>query len=132
MRLKNLIILLFLIGSLAFAGTVFIESSATPLDNKVSIVWKTGSETGVDQFQIQRSTDDNLYIEIGAVNKKGDGSDYEYIDENVLFKGGQTFFYKIRAIKSNGSLVEESQSLIVNPNISGIYRTWGAIKAMFR
>jgi fibronectin type 3 domain-containing protein len=132
MRYRKFTILILLIATIAFAGTVFVEYSATPLDNKVNINWKTGSETGVDQFQIKRSSDDNLYVEIGVVNKQGDGSEYEYIDDNVIFKGGQTFFYKIRAIKSNGSLVEESQSLIVNPNISGIYRTWGAIKAMFR
>jgi hypothetical protein len=132
MRLKNITILILFIVSVAFAGTVFVEYSATPGNDKVTISWRTGSETGVDQFQIQRSTDDNLYIEIGSINKKGDGSQYEYIDDNVIFKGSQTFFYKIRATKSNGTLVEESQSLIVNPNISGIYRTWGAIKAMFR
>jgi hypothetical protein len=132
MRLKNKIITILLIAAIAFAGNVFVESTATPSDNKVTITWRTASETGVDQFEIMRSTDDNTFIEIGTVNKKGDGSNYEYIDDNVIFKGSQTFFYKIRAVKSNGTLVEESQSLIVNPNISGIYRTWGAIKAMFR
>ena len=132
MRLSTITILIFLIATIAFAGTVFIEFNATPLDNKVLLYWKTGSETGVDQFQIKRSSDGNLFIEIGVVNKKGDGSEYEYTDENVIFKDSQTFFYKIRAIKSNGSLVEESESTPVNPNISGIYRTWGAIKAMFR
>jgi hypothetical protein len=132
MRLKNIIILTLFVVSLAFAGTVFVEYSASPGNNNVTITWRTGSETGVDQFQIQRSTDDNIFIEIGSVDKNGDGSQYEFIDDNVIFKGSQTFFYKIRAIKSNGTLVEVSQSLIVNPNISGIYRTWGAIKAMFR
>ena len=63
MRLKNITIFIFLIVSLAFAGTVFVEYSATPYDNKVTIAWRTGSETGVDQFQIQRSTDDNAFIE---------------------------------------------------------------------
>jgi hypothetical protein len=132
MQLKKITILILLIASLAFAGTVFIEYNATPLDNKVSIYWKTGSESGVDQFQIRRSMDDKIFIEIGTVNKKGDGSEYEYIDENVIFKSGRTFFYKIRALKSNGSLIEESDSFYANPNISGIYQTWGAIKAMFR
>lgn len=132
MRLKNIIILTLLIVSLVFAGTVFVEYSASPGNNQVTIAWRTGSENGVEQFQIHRSTDDNIFIEIGSVDKKGDGSQYEFIDENVIFKGTQTFFYKIRAVKLNGTLVEESQSLIVNPNISGIYRTWGAIKAMFR
>jgi len=132
MRLKNITILTLLIVSVAFAGTVFIEYNAEPGNNKVTITWRTGSETGVDQFKIQRSTDDNLFIEVGSVNKQGDGSQYEFVDDNVIFKGSQTFFYKIRAIKSNGSLVEESGSFPANPNISGIYRTWGAIKAMFR
>ena len=132
MRLKTIIIAIFVIATLAYAGSVFVEYSATPGDNKVTITWRTASENGVDEFQVMRSTDDNLYIELGSLNKKGDGSTYEYIDDNVIFKGSQTFFYKIKAVKSNGTVVEESQSLIVNPNISGIYRTWGAIKAMFR
>jgi len=35
-------------------------------------------------------------------------------------------------VADDNTVVEETQSLIVNPNISGIGRTWGAIKAMFR
>ena len=69
MRLKYITIIAFLLVSLAFAGTVFIEYSATPGNNKVTITWRTGSESGVDQFQIQRSTDDNVFIEIGIVDK---------------------------------------------------------------
>ncbi len=132
MRVKFFSFFILFLFTIALAGSIFLEYSATPSANQVVINWKTGSETGVDQFAIMRSTDDNLFIEIGSLKVKGAGTEYEFIDEDVIFKGSQTFFYKIRAVRSNGSLVEETQSLIVNPNISGIYRTWGAIKAMFR
>ena len=132
MCFKRIIIFLLITCTLLFAGSVFVESSATPQDNKVSITWRTEAEKDGDQFQVLRSYDDNTFVEIGAINKKGDGSDYEYIDDSVIFKGSQTFFYKIRAVKSNGTMLDETESLIVNPNLSGIYRTWGAIKAMFR
>ena len=132
MRLKKITFFILILFSVALAGSVFQEYSATPSTNQVVLNWKTISETNVDKFKVMRSTDDQLFVEIGNLTVKGAGNEYEYIDENVIFKASQTFFYKIRAVKSNGTLVEETQSLIVNPNISGIYRTWGAIKAMFR
>lgn len=124
--------LLLTLLTIAFASFVFQEYSATPSTDKVIIQWKTKAETGVAQFIILRSPDDETYSQITEVNVAGTGFDYEYIDENVFFKGSETFFYKIRAVRNDGSTVEETQSLIVNPNISGIFRTWGAIKAMFR
>ena len=57
---------------------------------------------------------------------------YTFTDDNVLFKDSQTFFYKLRAERPDDTMIEETQSLIVNPNISGIYRTWGAIKELFK
>jgi len=118
--------------SLAFANFIFLEYSATPSNNSVVIEWITKSEDGVNKFTILRSTDDQNYIEIGFVVSKNKPQTYYYTDENVVFKDTQTFFYKLRAMRGDNSLIEETQSLIVHPNISGIYRTWGAIKAMFR
>jgi uncharacterized GH25 family protein len=131
---KILIIILCIIGlfSLSFASFIFLEYSATPSNNSVVIEWLTKSEDGVSKFAVLRSTDDQNYIEIGFVVSKKQPQNYYYTDENVVFKDTQTFFYKLRAVRADNSLIEETQSLIVHPNISGIYRTWGAIKAMFR
>ena len=118
---------------MAYAGLfVFSEYSATPANNKVTISWITKSESGISRFVILRSTDDKSYSEVGSTLARGTAGNYSYTDTNVLFKDTQTFFYKIRAVRSNNAMVEETESLIVNPNISGIFRTWGAIKAMFR
>ena len=131
MRYSIPVIILFMF-SLAFANFIFLEYSATPSSNYVIVEWVTKSESGVEKFVILRSNDDKNFVEIGSVESEGTGQSYSYTDDNVVFKESQTFFYKLRAVRSDDSSVEETQSLIVHPNISGIYRTWGAIKAMFR
>ena len=118
--------------TVAFAEFIFSEYSATPSNNSVIIEWVTKSESGVSGFVILRSTDDQNFIEIGNVDAENTSHTYSFTDDNVLFKDSQTFFYKLRAVRSDNSSIEETQSLIVHPNISGIYRTWGAIKELFK
>jgi hypothetical protein len=127
--LSVLIIIIFLTS--AYAASVFSECTAVPQTDRVTITWITKSETGIKQFAILRSNDDVNFIELKKINPKGPGTSYEFIDENVMFKDASVLFYKVRAIAVNGSVLDES-SMIVHPNISGIFRTWGAIKAMFR
>ena len=117
--------------SVAFANFIFMEYSATPSTNSVVIEWVTKTEQGVSRYLILRSSDDQTFSEIGVVSSSTKNK-YSFTDENVVFKDSQTFFYKLKAVRSDNSVIEETQSLIVHPNISGIYRTWGAIKAMFR
>jgi len=126
------IFLLFFAVSLAFANFIFLEYSATPSNNSVFVEWETKSESGVSRFIVLRSIDDQNYIEIGSVDVKEPGYKYSFTDDNVLFKDSQTFFYKLNAVRTDNSSIEETQSLIVHPNISGIYRTWGAIKELFK
>jgi hypothetical protein len=126
------VIAVFCLFSVVLANFIFLEYSATPSNNSVLIEWTTKSETGINKFAIMRSSDDKSFFEIGSVVPVKDGQNYSFTDDNVVFKDTQTFFYKLRAVRADDSLVEETQSLPVHPNISGIYRTWGAIKAMFR
>jgi len=132
MKILTPILLLLFAVSLAFANFIFLEYSATPSNNSVIVEWITKSESGVSQFVILRSIDDQNFIEIGKVNSAQAGDNYSFTDDNVLFKDSQTFFYKLKAVRSDDTSIEETQSLIVHPNISGIYRTWGAIKELFK
>jgi len=128
----SIIIILLVFISLAFANFIFLEYSATPSNNSVLVEWETKSEAGVFRFIVLRSIDDQNFIEIGSVNAEKAGYKYSFTDDNVLFKDSQSFFYKLNAVRTDNSLIEETQSLIVHPNISGIYRTWGAIKELFK
>ena len=128
----HILVVLFVFVSLAFANFIFLEYSAIPSNNSVLIEWVTKSESGVSQFVVLRSNDDQNFIEIGRVKSENAGYGYSFTDDNVLFKDSQTFFYKLKAVRSDDTSIEETQSLIVHPNISGIYRTWGAIKELFK
>ncbi len=130
-RLTFGLAILLIIGTFAFADNVFVECSAVPSRNQVKITWVTQNEDGIAYFAVLRSTNDAHYIELARLNPKGAGSQYEFTDKNIMFKDFSVFFYKIRAVNKNGKPLDET-SLIVHPSISDIYRTWGAIKAMFR
>ena len=125
---------LFLLYSFVFAGgnVTFSEYNAQPGANKVYISWATQNEQEVKYFSIQRSNDDSKYTELTQINPHGPGYHYEYEDQNVLFKGNGALFYKITAISSDGTQIGQTSIMMVHPNISGIFRTWGAIKAVFR
>jgi hypothetical protein len=132
-RISFFMMVLLPVCLLAFSGyIIFSECSATPANNRVTISWVTKTESGVSKFLILRSMDDKVFSEVGSALARGTAGNYSFTDANVIFKDTQTFFYKIRAVRSNNTVVEDSESLMVNPNISGIFRTWGAIKAIFR
>ncbi len=131
-RFLSFFIIITFVSSLLATSFVFKEYSAVPESNQVTITWQTKSETGVNQFIILRSNDDKTFIELTKMNAKGPGISYEYIDKNVMFKGSSALFYKIKAVREDGQMIEETESMMVVPNLSGVYRTWGAIKALFR
>ncbi len=114
-----------------YAASIFSEVTAVPGTNQVHLSWVTKSETNIRQFVILRSNDDKHYVEIKRLAAKGPGTRYEYVDQNVMFKDISPLFYKIRALDRAGNIMDES-SLFVHPQISGIFRTWGTIKALFR
>lgn len=134
--MKNLFFLILLLISFVFATTnVFKEFNAQPLSNKVNITWVTDSEAGVKYFIVKRSNDyQNTYIELNRINPKGPGYQYSYTDENVFFKTGDLVYYKIEAVGSKGAMQEATPdgAMVVHPNISGLFKTWGAIKNIFR
>lgn len=129
-RILATIFILSLVSQL-FAANIFSEVNAVPGTNRVVLNWLTKSESGVQSFIVLRSNDDAVYISLTKINAQGPGTRYEYVDQNVMFTDFSALFYKIRAIGKNGQIIEET-SIIAHPNISGIFETWGAIKALFR
>jgi len=130
-------ITLFCFVSFVFASTViFKEFNAIPdTSNRVTISWVTKDEAKVKSFRIKRSNDNqSTFTELAKINSKGPGYNYLYVDNNVFFKTGGVVHYKIEAIDKNGNSIEVTPlgGLMVHPNITGIFKTWGAIKKIFR
>ncbi len=126
------VILLTMATALMAGGYVFSESNARPGTDRVEISWITASEDNVKQFVVFRGRETDSMVELGRINTRGPGSQYLFVDNEVMFKSTHITYYKVRAVDGNGNIIEESQTLSVIPNVSGVFRTWGAIKAMFR
>ncbi|MGQ9799943.1 MAG: hypothetical protein ACUVRG_11785 [Ignavibacterium sp.] len=129
--LSKILLFLILIASV-YAGA-FIQSITARSDGENIIVeWKTGEETSsLSKFVVERKTPHNGFVEIGTVTPKGSNSFYTFVD-NKIFKGNDYIFTYRLKIVDNNSQVSYSSEVSVSHSISGVKRTWGSIKAMFR
>lgn len=133
MKKQRKIILYLLFFSFLFADdTVFNAYSAIPDANQITIKWKTKNEDDIKHFKVQRSTDDATFNDLKEVSCNGPGYPYEYVDNNIMVNSGKPLYYRIVAVKNDGSIMVTTESMRVNFNLTGVFRTWGAIKAMFK
>ena len=132
--MKHYLIFFLVITSAAvlFAGgRVISEFSVHTDDGHAVLEWTSGVETGLLSYDVQRSFDGSHFNAINHIDPSGDNHKYRYVD-NDLFKGNvSSYYYRISGVLSdNKRYYSETRKITVNS--SGINRTWGSIKAMFR
>jgi len=124
-----LILLVLLAGQTD--AQVIRDFSAARSAQGVLLQWTTVREVNVEEFRVQRSFDGQRFITIHTTQIAGGGHTYSYLDDD-LYKGpDQTWYYRVE-IKSANERVDYSITREVTLSFSGIRRTWGSIKAMFR
>lgn len=129
------IVLFLLISSGLLYGAVTLQYfTARDIANGVMVEWKTGSEGGVQKFDIERSADtpDN-FIYLDSKNATGDNSYYSFQDNSVEnpVSSSEIYFYRLKCVDPNGSFTYTNH-ITVSHTVSGIRSTWGSIKAIFR
>jgi len=67
----------------------------------VGLEWQTGSETGSEQFELQRSYGSQEYSTIASFTPKGNNSRYEFNDLKPL---AGTNYYRLRMTDRDGSV----------------------------
>jgi hypothetical protein len=126
-----LVVALFVVTAMADVirqGT--LQASSDGVD--VTVRWMTEDETGAAIFEIERrGGTDGEFVAIGRIDPKGP-SLYEYVDHSAFMKTGAIYQYRIRVSFSNGQAPYYSNPLTISHTVSGVRRTWGSIKAMFR
>jgi len=132
--MKYLAIKIFLIltfVSVAFGGAILNYFEVKSQGDNVQIEWQTGTESNINHYSIQRRTPQTSFVEIATIQPKGSNSLYTYVDQSIYKTNDVIFIYQLKIVDSDMQAtysIERSAS----PNISGIKRTWGSIKAMFR
>jgi hypothetical protein len=120
-----------LLVSTIFAGAYLDYFHARSEGENIKLEWKTGEETNLKNFVIQRRNPNTSYIDIATIEPKGSNSFYNYVDESAYKATDLIFIYRLKIVDNNMQL-SYSAEVSVTPNLSGVKRTWGSIKAMFR
>ena len=98
----------------------------------VTVRWITDDESGVARFEIERrGGTDGDFAAIGGMDPKGP-SLYEFVDHSAFLKTGSLYQYRIKITFTDGRAPFYTTPLTVSHTVSGVRRTWGSIKAMFR
>lgn len=98
----------------------------------IKLQWISNNESHIQSFEIERSTgNDNNFRYLASVNPKGPSS-YEFTDYSAFRKVSVIYYYRIKVIFSNSMNPVYVGPISVNHTVSGVRRTWGSIKAMFR
>jgi bacteriorhodopsin len=129
-RYSLYIIILFAVAAL-YAGAYLEYFQGRSEGEDIKLEWKTGEEINLQEFKIERKTPQNSYVEIAMVQPKGSNSYYSYLDQSAYKMSGLIFIYRLKIVDTNGQ-ASYSNEVTVTHNVSGVKRTWGSIKAMFR
>jgi hypothetical protein len=133
-------LVLFSIGVL-FASDNTLEYLNVTSDGKnITIEWKSYDESSITRYEIERQQSSNPFKFISSQDAKGTGYIYRFIDENAYLKTGSdqiaaltsgSYNYRLKIVNKSGSYSYSDNKMVVH-DVSGIRRTWGMIKEMFR
>lgn len=129
----------FLVGlAILFANEEVINYlNASSNGNRIKIEWKTSDISSVQKYEIERSSKNHSFTKLSEVTAKANLNSYTYYDESALkqkaeeLQASTLYSYRIKVVYKDNS---SSYSNIVNVthSTSGVKRTWGMIKEMFR
>lgn len=134
--MKTLVMIAVLIAvSVAVATTIPIKNGtlqARSDGNNVVIQWGSTDESTVKEFGIERRpATGSDFVLIANVTVKGSNSYYEFVDQTAFKTTGSVYQYRIRVVDITSGLIY-TEPISVSHNVSGVKRTWGSLKAMFR
>lgn len=121
------------------AGDNLLDSFYAKSDGKnITIEWKSADESSVSRYELERTNASNNFTYLTSQDAKGSYYSYKFVDEEAFMKDDNTgtqsksiYSYRLKIVKKDNS-VSYSNIATVTHNVSGIRRTWGMIKEMFR
>ena len=132
MEKRTLLKILFVLAcfATAFAGATISYFNVYQNGDNAVVEWSTSSESNVQDFIVQRRTLQSGFVDVATVPTNSDHV-YKYEDKSIYKTTDEFYIYRI-AIVDFSQNVSYTNELRVSMNISGVKRTWGSIKAMFR
>ena len=133
---RLLFIFIASVAILTIASAEIIKSGSLQASSdgaNVTMRWITEDENGIQRFDVQRrSGTDGNFTTISTFDPKGP-SLYEFIDYSAFLKASTIYQYQIVVhFSDNTKTPQVFGPVTVSHTVSGVRRTWGSIKSMFR
>lgn len=137
-KLISILIIVTAVG-LLFAQDYLLESFTASSDGRnVTLDWKSSNESNVSGFDIERSGNNTDFKYIWTEKAHGYSSSYSFKDDNIFMKDDvnktqskNNYTYRIKINKKDNTYLYSNNVNVVH-SVSGIQKTWGMIKEMFR
>ena len=130
--IPKIMLLVFLNFTILFGGALIQYFVADSNGDNIVLTWQSTSEQNVKHYEILRGPDKDHLSLITVVDSKGDNSNYSFVDENA-YKTSESFYaYGLVIVDRDGSRSEPMNVFVTHNGVSGVKRTWGSIKALFR
>ena len=120
-----------LTATAVLAGTFLEYFQGRSEGEDIRLEWKTREEVNLQHFKVERKTPQSSFVDIATIQPKGSNSYYNYLDQSAYKYDNMLFVYRLRIVDTNGQDAY-SNEVSVSHSVSGVKRTWGSIKAMFR
>lgn len=134
--MKNKIINISLVSILffvqLFAGAELLKFTGKSQNGNVVLTWEVRSEVNLKNYAVERKTVNGNFVEIASIQPENK-SIYEYTDETAYKSSSASIYvYRIKIVDNSGSVSYSNETTVYNNGVSGIKKTWGSIKALFR
>ncbi|MDH3268964.1 MAG: hypothetical protein OEM46_08935 [Ignavibacteria bacterium] len=130
MKVSYILVLLF-IATAVLAGTFLEYFQGRSEGEDIRLEWKTREEVNLQHFKVERKTPQSSFVDITTIQPKGSNSYYSYLDQSAYKVENMLFIYRLKIVDTNGQ-ASYSNEVSISHSVSGVKRTWGSIKAMFR
>ncbi|MGE5353560.1 MAG: hypothetical protein ACM3P0_15855 [Acidobacteriota bacterium] len=136
MKIKLTILLViaaaFCAGTI-IAGALVFDFNASRDGENIKVEWRTTEESNLQDFAIERKAGNSSdFHEITRVRPRGSNSYYSYTDQSAYKSTASFYTYRLAIYEQSGNVNYINAPHGVFPSVSGVKRTWGSIKAMFR
>ena len=129
-------ILLIIAAVVTVYAGVTISLQVQSQGDNANLSWQVSGIplTDSQRFSIQRKTPQTDYQEVASVNATSNNSFYQFTDKAVYKTTDVMYIYRIRLVDVNNPnyVYGSSDEIHISLSISGVKKTWGSIKAMFR
>lgn len=119
--------------ALAWSAGIFSYVRATAQSEQVVVEWRTGTESGIYSFDIERKSEETSeYRKIARIDARGGSNSYTYNDRTAFLKpdAAKSFNYRIKAVGVGTETY--SSTVTITQEVSSVRRSWGMIKELFR